>query len=97
MPWDEAVRLARFLRGDPGSAIAASCEGWEHPMSRLEAEIADLWELEYAKSGSRKPARYPRPYRAAKDTVRHGNAAGRTPDEVKAILAKHAGRTPAPI
>lgn len=86
MPWDEAVRLARWLRGDPSSAIATAAEGWEYPLSRLEAMIADLWDLEYMKASSKKPIKYPRPYKTNQEKVRRGNAAGRTPEQVHSAL-----------
>lgn len=92
MPWDEAIRLAQLLRRDPSSAIATAVEGWDYPLSRLEAMIADLWDLEHAKAGAKKPVTYPRPYKTAEQKVRHGTAAGRSPDQVKEILRAHSGR-----
>lgn len=92
MPWDEAIRLARHLRGDPSSAIATAVEGWAYPLSRLEAMIADLWDLEHAKAGAKKPMTYPRPYKTDEKKVRHGTAAGRTPEQVREILRAFSGR-----
>jgi hypothetical protein len=96
MTWGEAVRLVRLLRADPGSQIATALEGWEYPFPRSEAMAADLWDLEHAKAGAKKRATYPRPYGAPQTKVQRGNAAGRTPDEVKTILRTRFGQ-PAPV
>lgn len=90
MSWEVAIRLTRRLRADPSSDIAASAEGWDYPFSRLEAMTADLWDLDYAKAGSKRPAKYPRPYKDPSEKKRRGNAAGRTPEQVHAAL-RHSG------
>lgn len=87
MGWDEAIRLLGLLRKDPGSWLTASVEGWDYPLSREDAVLRDLWDLtlRLATNKSNKP--YPRPFKAdAGDNERHGNAAGRTPAEVVALL-----------
>lgn len=93
----EAARLTRIIRDDPSSQLAAAIEGWAYPFSREQAAAADLWDLEYAKTGPKNKVRYPRPFPQPDEQVRHGNAAGRTPDEVKAILREHFGQPEAPV
>lgn len=87
MGWDEAIRLLGLLRKDPGSWLTASVEGWDYPLSREDAVLRDLWDLEYAKTGPKNRKPYQRPFKAAAaESDRHGNAAGRTPAEVVALL-----------
>ena len=66
-------------------------------MPRLEALLADLWDLTYKATGAKKPVTYPRPWPAPVTTRQKGNAAGRTPDEVKALLRDHFGQPQAPV
>lgn len=82
----ELARLVVILRSDPASMIAAAIEGWDYPMSREAAIFADLYDLEYAKTGvkSRKP--YPRPYKVKGKTEKWGDTGGRSREEVVAIL-----------
>lgn len=93
------MRLIGLLRADPGSQTAAAAEGWEYPFPREQALAADLWDLEHAKAGPKKKASYPRPYGATPESKRRGNAAGRTPDEVKALLKnnQYFGMPEAPV
>ena len=86
MSWGEAVRLVSILRADPSSMLAAAMEGWAYPFSRTEALLADLYDLEYAKAGVKRPKPYPRPYKAVKQSTRRGDVAGRTNAEVIDIL-----------
>lgn len=91
--WSEALDLVRILRADPSSQLAAAVEGWAYPLERVAWMIADLIDLEGQKAAGKKWKSYPRPSQAnATDTRRHGNAAGRTPDEVKALLRTHFGQ-----
>lgn len=92
----EAARHVERFRSDPSSALAAEVEGWDHPVSRLEVLVMDLWDLTAASGGSRTPPRYPRPWRSV-DTRRHGDAAGRSPEEVKALLRERFGRREGPV
>lgn len=86
MGWGEAIRAIRTLRSDPSSQIATAIEEWDYPLSREAAIFADLYDLEYAKTGvkSRKP--YPRPFKTKGKTETWGNTGGRSRDEVVAIL-----------
>lgn len=70
----EAARLAGIIRADPASAIAAAAEGWEHPMSRTDAILADLYDLEHAKGNFKKSSTYPRPFSKPANMRRHGDA-----------------------
>jgi hypothetical protein len=97
MSWGEAVRLAGILRADPSSMLAASMEGWKYPVSREAIALARLYDLEYAKTGAKKRQPYPMPWTEKGEQTRHGNAAGRTPDEIKAILRTQFGQPEAPV
>lgn len=93
----EAARHVERIRSDPSSALAAEIEGWDYPVSRLEVLMMDLWDLTAQMSGTKKPPRYPRPWKNPEDVKRHGDAAGRTPDEVKRLLKERFGHAPAPV
>ena len=41
----EAARQAQQLIKDPSTATAASMIGWEHPISRAEIVLADIFDL----------------------------------------------------
>jgi hypothetical protein len=97
MHWGEAVRLAGILRADPSSMLAASMEGWKYPVSREAIALARLYDLEYAKTGAKNRKPYPMPYNEGGTKTSRGNAAGRTPDEVKAILRTQFGQPEAPV
>ena len=96
MGWGETLRLTRILRADPSSMLAAALEGWDHPVPRTDAILMDLWDLTYKAAGAKRPEPYPRPWKQV-HTERRGNAAGRTPDEVKAILRTQFGQPEAPV
>lgn len=49
--------------------------------------LADVWDAA-APHTYKKPKPYPRPFPEVTPTRRHGNAAGRTPEEVKALLSR---------
>ena len=67
--------------------LAAAIEGWKYPMPREAAILADLYDLEYAKTGVKNRERYPRPYEVNdSETTRHGRTGGRTPEQVKELL-----------
>ncbi len=87
MGWDEAGRLARILRNDPSSMIAAALEGWDYPISREALVAMDHFDLDAAVNSPRshKPKPYPRPFKR-KDRKRHGDTGGRSREEVEALL-----------
>jgi hypothetical protein len=59
--------------------------------------VADLWDVA-APHTYKKPQPYPRPIKPAAPTLRHGDAAGRTPEQVKALLkAARSGLPDAPV
>ena len=83
----EVARLVQIIRQDPSSMIAASVDGWDYPMSRVEAILADLYDLSYAKTGAKGRKPYPRPFKLTDETkTRRGDAAGRTREQVETIL-----------
>lgn len=92
----EAARHVERFRADPSSALASETEGWEYPVSRTEALLMDLWDVA-APHTYKKPKPYPRPWKTKGETRRRGDAAGRTPDEVKALLREHFGQPEAPV
>lgn len=90
MTYGEAWRLVGILAGDPTSQLSASAAGWDHPWSHEAALLADLWDLTVAANTSGKSRRepYPRPWPTTGTATRtRGDAGGRSPDEVRAILA----------
>lgn len=99
MGWDEALRLTKILRADPSSMIAAAEEGWDYPFTREAAILADLWNLEHAKSGAKKQAIYPVPWKAKAKSESWGKTGGRNRDQVEQILnAARSGALPqAPV
>ncbi len=88
MPWDEAVRLTRLMRADPSTHIAAAVEKWEHPVTREALILMDVFDLEHAVNSKKTPKPHPgRPWKDKGAKRRMGNTGGRTPDEVRALLA----------
>lgn len=90
MEWGEALRHVQTLRADPGTQLAAAIEDWDYPLPREVAAILDLFDLEYAKTGAKGRKPHPgRPYKQKSDIKRIGATAGRTREEVVAILNRH--------
>lgn len=56
----------------------------------------NLWDLtaSAATAGKRSP-KYPRPWKAVGESARRGDAAGRTPQEVTALLRERFGQSAA--
>lgn len=92
----EAARLVKILRADPSSMIAAALEGWAYPFPRDEAILADLYDLEHAKSGAKNRKPYPRPFKTSTKVETYGNTGGRSQAEVRAILNAHGHNLPIP-
>lgn len=65
---------------------AAAIRKWSHPLSREAAVLADVFDLEYAKSGAKNRKPYARPWDDIAKRTRRGNAAGRTGAQVVALL-----------
>lgn len=84
--WSEAIDLARILRSDPSSQLAASVEGWDYPFAHSDWMLADLIDIQGGKAAGKKWKNYPRPSDPKLSSHRHGNASGRTPEEVKELL-----------
>jgi hypothetical protein len=70
--------------------------GWPYPFTRLEAMAADIYDAA-AHHTYKRPKPYPRPWKATGEKIRRGDAAGRTPDQVKAILREKFGQPEAPV
>ena len=94
MSWGEAYRLVGELADEPSSHTAAAMAGWQHPWPREAALLADMWDLTAtAHSGKRAPTPYPRPWRRAPRGERHvPDVAGRSREDVRAILEQMSGR-----
>lgn len=88
----EAARLALILRADPSSMIAAALEGWAYPISREVTAILDLFDLEHTKANKKAKPHTGRPWMNKSQFVRRGDAAGRTPEQMKAILRSQFGQ-----
>jgi hypothetical protein len=89
MEWGEAYRLARVLRSDPSSQVAAALEGWDFPIERTTAALLDLFDLEFAK-GSKKPKTHPgRPWKTDTNRRRFGDRKGRSRDEIREVLNRY--------
>lgn len=89
MSWGEAIRLAEVLAADPSSQMAAALAGWEHPVSREDITLRDLYDLQHMSKAKKRPKPYPRPW--AKERRRLGAGTRLTPDELRAILDAHRG------
>lgn len=92
MSWGEAIRLLKLLRNDTSSQFATSCEGWTFPIERAALAVLDLYDLlHFVNSDPKKGRPDPhdgRPWKieSPREVTRHGNAAGRSRDEVVEIL-----------
>jgi hypothetical protein len=62
MTYGEAWRHVTILLGDMSSHLAAAVAGWPSPMSRTDATIRDLYDLQYRMKAGRKAQDYPRPW-----------------------------------
>lgn len=89
MTWGEALRQTKLLRVDPSSQVAAAVEGWDHPISREALAILDLFDwTRLVDLGGKKVDPHPmRPWKQKPTPKRMGDTGGRTPDNVRAILA----------
>ena len=93
MTFGEACRLVAELAQEPDSHTAAALGGWSHPWSWEAAAVADLWDLTagiHTAKGAHPTM--PRPWPTTTSGTRKGNAGGRTPDEIRAELARMSGR-----
>lgn len=89
MSWGEAIRLTRLLRVDTGTQVAAALEGWDYPLARSEAYQLDLFDLTHQAHSTKRPAPHPgRPW-GKHDSRRFGDRAGRSREQVVAILRRH--------
>lgn len=62
MSWGEAIRLTEILLVDPSSMLAAVREQWKYPVTRAEAVLMDLYDLEHRVNSRTKPQPYQRPW-----------------------------------
>jgi hypothetical protein len=85
--FDEAYRLILTLHSDPESWLQASVAGWEHPVSRDFAVLADLYDLQHASKSKRRPKPYPRPWEGADQRLRNAKKKRMSPEQLRARLA----------
>jgi hypothetical protein len=96
--WDEAVRLVRVMRADPSSAMAAALAGWDYPQTTEATVLKQLYDMTRIASGDKKWDGYPQPWPTPRETRSRGDAAGRTPEQVKELLRQaHAGLSEATV
>lgn len=62
MDWGEAWRLTRVLMTDPSSRVMVALAGWDFPLSREGAVLADLYDLTLRVNSKKPPFPYPRPW-----------------------------------
>lgn len=97
MPFAEAMRLISVLLLDPSSALAAAVAGWKFPIDRTALAVMDLHDrFVEANSDPKRGRPKPHPGRPFPMTNgrRRGNAAGRTPKQVKEILNRYGHQIP---
>lgn len=88
MTWGETLRLTAQLLRDPASHVAAACLGWSYPLSQEAITLADLYDATTRVHFKKVPP-YRRPWEMDRGERRRGNAAGRTPSQVRDILNAH--------
>ena len=77
----------RILAADPSSAISAAVRGWDHPISREALIMMDQYDLSHAvAAGGKRVKGHPGRPGVEAQPERVGDAGGRTPAEVRAIL-----------
>lgn len=88
--WGKSIRMVKILRADPSSALAAAIEGWDHPISREALILMDIFDLDHAINSKKTPKPHSgRPWKQDDERrERRGNAAGRTREQVVAILRR---------
>lgn len=96
MGWTEAVGHVRVLRRDPSSQLVASLEGWDYPLDRLGWMLADLIDVQGSSAAGKKWKAYPRPVQPQGTAKQRGDAAGRTPEQVKELLRTRFGQPERP-
>lgn len=72
--------------------LAAAIEGWDYPLDRNGWMLADLIDVQGQTAAGAKWKSYPRPMQPKAETRRRGNAAGRTPDQIKDLLRSEFGQ-----
>lgn len=83
MSYGEACRQVVTLAGDPSTQFSVSLHGMKFPVTREWLAIADLIDI----TAGDKKWHYPRPLdEKPKSPPRQGNARGRDPQEVVALL-----------
>lgn len=98
MTWGEAFRHTTTLAGDPSTQLASALSGWGRPVSREQAVLMDLYDLQHliawSQGGSKgsKPKPYPRPWQV--DNTRRVKPSVSQDEVIRAL--RFAGHT-API
>lgn len=94
MTYGKAWRMVEILLGDMSSQIAAAVSGWSSPISRTDATLRDLYDLQYRTKAGRKAVDYPRPWDERGKKIGGDNIV--SIDEFRAIKANLAAVEPRP-
>jgi FMN phosphatase YigB (HAD superfamily) len=86
LPVRDLLYLVEDLLKDPRSRLQAVVAGWDHPVSREEVVLMDLFDLQHSSKAKRKPKPYPRPWPIAKKKYGGKKTVRRTAAEALAIL-----------
>jgi hypothetical protein len=86
MTYGKAWRLLEILLGDMSSQVAAAVSGWSSPISRTDATLRDLYDLQYRTKAGRKAVDYPRPWDEKGTRIGGDNVV--SIDQFKAIKAR---------
>ncbi|WP_269304930.1 hypothetical protein [Aeromicrobium sp. HA] len=79
--------MTALLLDDPTSQVHAAAVGWEYPLSREAAALADLFDA-FAKANYKKVVPYPRPWSTGPRGRTVGKGTAMTPEEFHAAWAK---------
>ena len=88
MPWGEALRLTQILATDPSSQVSVALTGWAYGATHEALALMNLYDR-FLDAHFKKATPYPRPWAQESANRKRGNAAGRTPLQVRDILNAH--------
>lgn len=74
--------------------VCAAMEGWAYPFPREAIILADLYDLQHARTGAKNRRPYPRPYPEGKVRVRMKPRASVSQEQIRAALASQGHQAP---